>query len=95
MPKVGNYSRYGHTSLSPLEREIRDLLRQAEVMALNNPGDVENAQKLAASLKDYAAQARDASFPYTARLLRAAQAGIELRLSRVQDGNGTTTPDAI
>jgi hypothetical protein len=92
MPEARPPIRYGETALTPLEREIRDLLREAEVVPMSTPGEIENARQLALELRDYAAQAKNAGFPYTQKLLRAVRANIEMLIREKSDGRNASAP---
>jgi hypothetical protein len=79
------YTRYGVAGLSSLEREIRDLLHETQAVPINTPGEAENARQLAQELRDYAAQAREAGFPYTCKVLLDRREDIERRLELMRE----------
>jgi hypothetical protein len=84
----------GLTILTPLERDIRDLLRQAQAVPMNTPGEAESARQLAESLRDYAAQATKAGFPYTCKVLLSRWKEIGRRLELMQEVRQATESDA-
>jgi hypothetical protein len=79
------YTRYGVAELSPLERQIRDLLHATQALQINTPGEVDNARQLAQELRDYATQAMAVGFPYTCKMLLQRRDEIELRLQLMHE----------
>jgi hypothetical protein len=67
-------------SLSPLAREIRDLLVEADMVSLITDLEVEKAKSLADRLKRCADGARTAGFPFSESVLRRKADSIKNRL---------------
>ena len=86
MPETRAYFQQRNGTLTPLEREIRDLLQETQILPMSTPGEIENARQVALELKDYAKEARDAALPYTAMLLLARRGNIEWRLKNSRTG---------
>ena len=82
MSETRAYLKHGNATLTPVEREIRDLLHETQHVPMNSRGELENARQVVLELKDYAKEARGAGLPYTEMVLLARREDIEWRLRK-------------